>query len=231
MKVYGGVYYNEDGLSTSIRAMNAQTKLLGIINNNILGYNKVGYQSRQAVVSSFAEILGANAISEVQDDQTGRLTKTQRALDFAINGEGYFQYLSKDGIKVTKDGRFKIDKHGYLLTQQDEKVLSNSGEPMKFKTIPFALEDIHLLPSGDLMVMNNDTKELELQGTLGITAKNGAAVKEPDVRQGYVDASNVSLQTEFMNLIPVRRNFSANRQLFIIQNNILTQTIQQLGRS
>ena len=77
----------------------------------------------------------------------------------------------------------------------------------------------------------HDTKELELQGTLGITAKNGAAVKEPDVRQGYVDASNVSLQTEFMNLIPVRRNFSANRQLFIIQNNILTQTIQQLGRS
>lgn len=230
MKIHGGVYYNEDGLSTSIRGMNAQTKLFGIINDNIIGYNKTGYQGKEAVVSSFAELIGSNAISEVRNNETGRIAKTDKNLDFAIAEEGYFQYLTPQGIKVTRDGRFQMDKEGYLTTLEGNKVLSNAGEAVKFKKIPEAVEDIKLMSNGDLMVLNRQTKELELGQTLGIVSDKGALIKHPNVKQGFVEASNVSLQAEFLKIIPIRRSFAANRQIFMIQNSMLSQTIQQLSK-
>ena len=231
MKIYGGVYYNEDGLSTSIRGMSAQTKLFGIINDNVLGYNKTGYQNKEAVVSSFAEVIGANAISEVRNNEAGRIARTDKTLDFAIAEEGYFQYLTPQGVKVTRDGRFGVDKNGYLSTLEGHKVLSNAGEAVKFTKMPEAVEDIKLMSNGDLMVLNRETKELELASTLGIVSDKGSPIKKPNIKQGYVEASNVSLQAEFMKIIPIKRSFAANKQLFMIQNSMLTQTIQQLSRS
>jgi len=230
MRIYGGVYYNEDGLSTAVRGMSAQTKLFGIINDNILGYNKTGYQGKTAVTSSFAEVIGANAISEVRDNQVGRLTKSEKPLDFALASEGFFQYLGPDGIKATRDGRFQIDKEGYLLTLENQKILSNSGEPIKFNKLPDTAEDVKLDSNGSIFVLNHQTKELDPVATLGIVSDKGAIMKNPDVKQGFQEASNVMLQTEFMNLIPVRRSFAANRQMFIMQNSLLSQAIQQLGR-
>lgn len=230
MKIYGGVYYNEDGLSTSIRGMNAQTKLFGIINDNVLGYNKVGYQGKEAVLPSFAEIIGASAISEVRNNESGRMTKTDKALDFAILEEGYFQYLTPQGIKVTRDGRFQMDKDGFLKTLEGNKVLSNAGEAVKFKKIPEGVEDIKLMSNGDLMVLNHQTRELELASSLGIVSDKGTPVTKPNVKQGFVEASNVSLQAEFLKIIPIRRSFAANKQMFMIQNSMLSQTIQQLSK-
>lgn len=230
MKIYGGVYYNEDGLSTSIRGMHTQTKLFGIINDNLLGYNKTGFQSKEAVLSSFAEVIGSNAISEVRNGEPGRITKTDKPLDFAITGEGFFQYLGDEGVKATRDGRFGLDKNGFLLTLEGQKVLSVSGEPVKFKKIPEAQEDIKLSSNGDISVLNRNTKEYEYVSTLGIVSDKGSILKNPDIKQGFQEASNVMLQAEFMKLIPIRRSFAANRQAFIIQNNLLSQTIQQLNR-
>lgn len=230
MKIHGGVYYNEDGLSTAVRGMSTQTKLFSLIQENIIGYNKIGYQNKEIVLPSFAEVIGANAISEIKDQQPGRVTKTDKALDFAISGEGFFQFLTPQGIQASRDGRFKMDKDGFLRTLENYKVLSDSGEPIRFKKIPDALEDIRLSSNGELSVLNRQTKEFEHAANIGISSEKGAPVKHPDIKQGFLEASNVSLQAEFMKLIPVRRGFAANRQMFIIQNNLLSQTIQQLGR-
>lgn len=57
MRINGGIFYNENGLTTSIRAMHLDSELIGISNENIGGFDKVGYQRKEAVVSSFAEFL------------------------------------------------------------------------------------------------------------------------------------------------------------------------------
>lgn len=230
MKIHGGVYYSEDGLSTALRGMNTQTKLFGLIQENIIGYNKIGYQNKEIVLPSFAEVIGSNAISEIKDQEPGRITKTEKALDFAISGKGFFQFLTPQGIQTSRDGRFSMDKDGYLRTLENYKVLSDSGEAVKFKRIPEALEDIKLTSKGELLVLNRQTKELEHAANIGIASEDGSPVKSPDIKQGFLEASNVSLQSEFMKLIPIRRGFAANRQMFIIQNNLLSQTIQQLSR-
>jgi hypothetical protein len=56
-------------------------------------------------------------------------------------------------------------------------------------------------------------------------------VDEVVMKQLYSEESNVVLHEEAYSLITMRRNFQANRQLFIIQNDALTKTLQELGRA
>ena len=74
MKINGGIRYFERGIDVAIRAMQVQTELMSIANENITGFDKVGYQRQEAVVSSFTEYIGVNGISKTTDTQVGRIS-------------------------------------------------------------------------------------------------------------------------------------------------------------
>ena len=231
MKLRGEINFFENGLTTSIRAMHLQTEMLGIINENYNSFDKVGFQRKEPVVSSFAEYIGTHALSTAVDDSIGRIGHSNNPLDLAIANKGYFQYQSPDGIKITRDGRFKLDKDGNLLTLENAHVLANDGLPIKLPVVPEKLEDVKVYKNGDVKVFNKATNQLEYAGTLSVVTNQGVAVLDPNIKQGYNEYSNVSLNTEILQIIPVRRNFDANRQLFIIQNNNLSKAIQSLSSS
>ncbi len=229
MKINGGIRYFERGIDLSIRAMQVQTELMSIANENIIGFDKIGYQRQEAVVSSFSEFIGVNGISKTTDTKIGRIAMSDNPLDFAIATEGYFQTEGDDGIKLTRDGRFKLDKYGNLLTLDDRRVLSNAGMPIVLPTIPEKVEDVKVDESGLVKVLDKNTGELLLAGHIGVVDANGMIVMEPQIKQGYNEYSNVALQNEFMTMMPIIRNFDANRQLFMIQNQNLQKVISQLG--
>lgn len=209
--------------------MQVQSELLSMANENVNGFDKVGYQRKEAVVSSFTEFLGVNGLSQTSDDKIGRISMSDNPLDLAIATKGYFQTRSAEGVKLTRDGRFKIDKEGNLLTLEDNQVLSNAGVPIKLHVIPTDLKDIKIDDSGFLSVYNEKTRKMEGVATIGVVDANGLLVMEPKVKQGYNEYSNVSLQNEFIGMMPIIRNFEANRQVFMIQNQNLQKVINQLG--
>ena len=43
MKINGGVKFCENGMTASLRAMHVQSEILGMINENVAGFDKVGY--------------------------------------------------------------------------------------------------------------------------------------------------------------------------------------------
>ena len=231
MRLFGGIYFNENGLSNSVRAMHLQTAMLDNINCNITNFGKVGYQRKAPVLSSFAELIGVHALSEVADESVGRLRQSRKPLDIALATEGYFQYMTPNGIKLTRDGRFKIDKNGYLLTLDNFKVLSATGQPIKFDKVPEKLEDIKVDKDGTLTAFDSKEKKFNNVGQLSVVSSDGSITKDINVKQGFTEDSNVTMHTEFFNLVPVRRYFEANRQLYIIQNDELSKTIQELGRA
>ncbi len=229
MSVIGGIRYSERGMVQNIRAMRMQTLLMGITNDNVAGFDKIGYQRKIPVVSSFAEYIGEDAISTTTDDTVGRLGLTENPLDVALAEKGYFQILTKDGIKLTRDGRFKMNKNGEILSLDGNKVLTDMGSPLVLPIIPEKLDDIKIDLDGVVRVLNNKTRKFEQAGKLSVVTQEGLAVLSPNVRQGYNEYSNVNLQTEFMQAMLYPKTFEANRQLYQIQNSNLQRVISALG--
>ena len=229
MTLYGGIQFKDTGISANLRTMHLQTELMGIINENINGFDKVGYQRQEPVVSSFSSIIGVHALSVSKDDTVGRLDYTKNPLDISLGEKGYFQIETSEGVKNTRDGRFMLDKDGNLLSLDGSKVLSNNGLPVVLPFAPRKLEDIVINKNGDIRVFNEKTNKLEYVSTLSVVSDKGLAVLNPMVMQGYNEASNVRMQSEVLELVGIRRNFEANRKMFITQNSNLRKAIQELG--
>lgn len=229
MQINGGVRFCEQGMKASIRAMHVQTEVLGMINENVTGFDKVGFQRREPVVSSFTEYLGVHGLSSTIDDAPGRIMATQNPLDIAMANKGYFQVQTPEGTKLTRDGRFKLDKLGNLLDLEDNPVLSDTGMPITLPVVPENATQVVVNSKGKISVLEKASNKLVEAGYLGIVDSNGLAVLNPDVKQGYNEYSNVVLQNEFMAIKPVVRNFEANRQIFLLESSNLQKVISQLG--
>lgn len=231
MILKGGLNFVENGLTTSIRAMHLQQEQFAIHQENVTGFDKIGYQRKDPVVSSFSEWIGIHGLSKSVDDAVGRIAMTQKVLDFALAEKGYFQYKTPNGIKITRDGRFKLDKEGYLLTNDGYNVLTDSGQSIKMPFIPKDIKDITVDRGGNINIVNRATGHMQYVGTMAVVSDDGVAVLDPNVKQGYLEYSNVSLESEFMQIFPIRRNFDANRQMFIIQSTNLQSAIEKLGQA
>jgi len=229
MQINGGVRFCEQGMKASIRAMHVQSEILGMINENVAGFDKVGYQRKEPVVSSFTEYIGIHGLSNTIDDQVGRIMASKNPLDISMANKGYFQIQTPQGVKLTRDGRFKLDKAGNLLNLEDCPVLSDAGMPIKLPVVPDNPSQVVVNTKGKISVFDKNSNQLVDAGYLGIIDANGMAVLNPDVKQGYNEYSNVALQNEFLAVKPVVRNFEANRQIFLIESSNLQKVISQLG--
>lgn len=229
MKLEGSASYFEPGLGVSLRAMHLQTEILGILSDNFTGLDKPGYQKKTPVVSSFSEYVGAHALSTVVDDEPGRIVYTKNPLDFALSSKGYFRTLGAEGVSLTRDGRFSIDKDGNLLNVKNEKVLAADGTPVVFPFAPENPEDVVVDLSGKVSILNRNKQKLEYVADLGIVTKDGTAVLEPSVRQGFTEDSNVDVMKEVFEYMPISNNFRANKQMFSRMNNMISSAVQTLS--
>ncbi|MBE7711239.1 MAG: hypothetical protein E7Z92_03765 [Cyanobacteria bacterium SIG31] len=229
MQINGGVRFCEQGMKASIRAMHVQSEILGMINENVTGFDKIGYQRKEPVVSSFSEYIGIHGLSSTIDDQVGRIMVSKNPLDIAMANKGYFQIQTPEGVKLTRDGRFKLDKYGHLLDLQDNYVLSDAGMPIKLPIVPYSVDQVTINSKGKISVYDAHSEKVYEAGNLGIVDSNGLAVLDPQVKQGFNEHSNVVLQNEFLAVKPVVRNFDANRQIFLIESTNLQKVISQLG--
>lgn len=229
MQINGGVKFCENGMTASLRAMHVQSEILGMINENVAGFDKVGYQRREPVVSSFTEFIGVHGLSQTVDDQPGRIMVSKNPLDITMANKGYFQVQTPEGVRLTRDGRFKLDKFGNLLDLEDNHVLSDAGMPIQLPVVPDNASEVIINTKGKISVYDKSNGGLIDAGYLGIVDSNGMAVLNPDVKQGYNEHSNVVLQNEFLAIKPVVRNFEANRQIFLIESSNLQKVISQLG--
>lgn len=121
-------------LYTGVSGLSAQGEALGVIGDNIANANTVGFKASRAefqdiVAKSLKGILGGNQIGRgvkigaVNPLLTqGNVDATEKTTDLAIAGDGYFTLKGTDGESFTRDGSFKFDKEGYLVTNDFQRV-------------------------------------------------------------------------------------------------------------
>ena len=172
---------------------------------------------------------GVRIVSTEKTHVQGSLVSTKNALDLAIQGEGFFQIAMPDGtLAYTRDGSFKLSATGQLVT-------ANGALLQPPVTIPANVASISIGQDGTVSVENatggtqnigqiqtarfvnpaglqamgqNLLKETPASGaaTVGAPGQTGAG----QLMQGALEASNVNVVEEMVNMIETQRAYEVN---------------------
>jgi flagellar hook protein FlgE len=125
---------------TGLSGLSAASTDLDVIGNNIANANTVGFKSSTAQFADMyanAVMTAANnqvgigtRLSTVQQDfSNGTFTKTDRPLDIAINGNGFFQLSNNGALVYSRNGVFHLDKSGAIENAQGLPLMGYSPGP------------------------------------------------------------------------------------------------------
>ncbi len=145
----------QQGLS----GLSASSQNLDVIGNNIANANTTGMKMSRAEFSDlYASAMGGSnsgagigvAVGNVAQIFTqGNISSTGNPLDVAINNNGFFQLLTPSGtFAYTRDGAFKQDVNGNIVTNDGSKVLGISPDPTTGAILPGGALVPLTLPTG-----------------------------------------------------------------------------------
>ncbi len=256
-------------LYSSATGMQAQQLNLDTIANNLANVNTTGFkkskiefqdllyqQSRPAGADSGAgnEVpaglqvgAGSRVVSTAKIFTQGTLAQTGERLDVAIQGDGFYEVQRPDGTSAyTRDGSFKINSTGQVVTNDGLPVLSG------FQPIPPGATDITISQSGDVSVRTaTGTTSFKIQlvrfaNPTGLESAGGnlfletAASGTPELGnpgeqgygrtvQGFLEGSNVNVVGEMVNMIIAQRAYEINSKAIQTSDTML-QEVNNLKR-
>nr|WP_315487019.1 flagellar hook protein FlgE [uncultured Undibacterium sp.] len=127
------------GFQQGLSGLNAASKSLDVIGNNISNANTVGFKMAQA---QFADVfanslsgaggggagIGVRVQTVAQLFTQGNITSTNNPLDIAINGAGFFRMSTNGAITYSRNGQFSLDKEGNIVNAQGAKLTGYTAD-------------------------------------------------------------------------------------------------------
>jgi flagellar basal-body rod protein FlgG len=203
-------------------------------------FNDLLYQNVTQVGSSTSQTTyaptglqlgtGTRVVATERSYIQGSLDNTGNALDLAIQGRGFFQVLQPDGTPAyTRDGNFQTNAQGQLVTASGYQVqpgitiptgsqsitigsdgtvsvqLAGSASPTQVGTLQLA---DFINPAGLQTVGGNLLVESAASGTP--TTGNPGLTGMGTLIQGSVEASNVNVVQEMVDMISTQRAYEMN---------------------
>jgi len=229
-------------VSASVDALERQ---FDIIAHNMANVSTVGFKRR---CNSFTQALAAQgngaaspADTEQQgafDFSQGTLVQTDRTLDVALYGKGFFVIESPEGPLYTRHGVFQTNQNGQIVDTAGRLVAGAAGPLLVPPNVD--VSEIHVdnggrvtagkAALGQLQIVEFGDKESQLlpaglncfRAPKDVPPKDAASVT---VRQGYEESSNVKLVEELVNMIMVSRLYEANMKLLTVNRDASSSAI------
>lgn len=258
-------------LRSAATGMFAQELYVDVISNNLSNVNTTGfkkskiefqdllYQNIQSVGAENDQTNATNSgiqighgtkpIAVVKQFGQGDIQATENPLDFAIDGDGFFQVQLADGtVGFTRDGTFKLSADGQFVTSDGLMV-----EPSL--ALPQDTQSFHVGADGTVSATLAGENEPQSIGQFELAKFiNPAGLKsigrnlfaqtvasgEPQfgtpedegfgrILQGVLEISNVNVVEEMINLIVAQRAYEINSKAIKTADEMLT-TVNALQR-
>jgi len=171
----------------------------------------------------------------------GALIKTGNKLDLALGPEGYFVIQGLWGEGYTRDGRFRLDKDGQLITVAGSFPVLGYNGPIV--VTPGA--NVEFTQTGELKIDGATVDRLRvikpeskdsfdsLNGVIFKKIDNNSVITEvanPRLIQGYMEASNVNIVDQMMDMITLEKIFNMDTKLIQYRDSMLSQAMD-LGKA
>ncbi|MDZ7640727.1 MAG: flagellar basal-body rod protein FlgF [Desulfurivibrio sp.] len=238
--------HNRLGMVEGLETMRAQERRLDQVANNLANVDTAGYKRQKMAfwemlynVTDDRQRIGKGAHNLI-DHQQGNVQQTDKPLDLAINGEGFFRIQTDRGIRYTRAGNFELDPVGQLrmpsgglvLGQGGPVVLDPAGGEVSIDPQGLIQQDGAPIDQLNIVTVNDLTNLAQEGDNLFRLEDDGAEVAAVDfrVRQGYVEKSNVNSVEEMTAMIDLYRNYQAQQKMIQGIDEMDNLAISRVGK-
>ena len=245
------------GLYIAGTGMMLQRRQMEIVTNNVANADTIGYKKDYLLSHSFDSVLvrrindaGSRPYAPVgplhlgtQVDQkhinfdNGSIEVTERPTDLALIGDAFFVVETADGERYTRNGAFYIDSHGYLVDGSGNFLLGQNGEiyvgGLNFSVSEQGVVWVDNQPVDTIRVVSfEDNQQLRKQGSslFYSTAEPLGEANPYIVRQGALEASNVDIGREMVDMITLYRTYEANQRMVTLIDESVGKAVNEIGR-
>jgi flagellar basal-body rod protein FlgF len=244
------------GIYTALSGAIAQNAKLDTIANNIANSSTAGFKKDQQVfkeyltanekypdniqvprvtasIESFYDNQGGDrgyvdSAGTFTDFSQGSLKQTGNKFDLALEGKGFFEIMTPDGVKFTRDGAFHLSHDGKLVNKEGFAVLrsGNQDPAQRSIQIPNAHSTIAYngeIYSGGQLAAKLSIVEFQNPDVLKKMGNSMYSIKEKmnpvmsiaenaKVHQGSIETSNVNIVQEMTDMINATRVFESTQK-------------------
>jgi flagellar basal-body rod protein FlgF len=243
---------------------------LEVVANNIANVNTTGFKADNAIFHEFLMPVanhgqfagGDQRLSYVHDRATwhdfrpGALLPTGNPLDLAIEGDAFFVVQTPAGERYTRNGAFKINSIGQLVTTEGYQVQSDGGGQILFQNndsqisitdegeirVREAADSRSDVLRGKLRIVRFDqVSQLRKEGSSLFSAPAGLVPQTPQppqppqstqrtrVIQGALEQSNVRPVIEMARMIEITRSYTHIANLLQQQSDLRHSAVDKLA--
>ncbi|MDG0817016.1 flagellar basal-body rod protein FlgF [Bdellovibrio svalbardensis] len=184
------------------------------------------------------------------DFSQGGLRPTGNTLDVAIDGKGFFEVATPGGVKLTRAGNFTLDGNGQLVTKEGFPVLKagEAGADPASRVIRFdSSAPVQIADNGDVYQGTNNLGKLSMVNVANPDAllKQGSSlygfkpnmqaevseIKNPSLKQGFLETSNVNIVQEMTDMISTNRVFESTQKAISAYDQMAEKMVNVVGKT
>ncbi len=243
--------------------LDAQQKSMQTTSNNLANVNTSGFKKDRAnfedlfyqtvrqpgarssqnseLPSGLMLGTGSRVVGTEKIHTQGNIEQTERSLDMAIQGEGFFQVMRPDGqVAYTRDGGFQLNSEGQLVTSSGYPLEPMIEVPDEAKSVSIGrdgtvtaempgqaesaeLGQIELANFTNAAGLKPAGENLFLETAASGAPMAGAPGQEGlgEVMEGSLESSNVNIAEELVKMIETQRGFETNTKAISTTDQML----------
>lgn len=266
------------GVYTALSGAMAQSLKLDTIANNIANVNTPGFKRDQQVfneyltanekppsviqvpripasIESFYDTQGGDksfvdSKGTFTDFSQGSLKHTGNPLDVAIDGPGFFEVSTPQGVRLMRSGNFTLNGQGEVVTKDGFPVLKSGGageDPASRVMRVEGKSPISINDHGEIFEGTNPVGQLSLVNILNPDslqkvgnslygfkvnmAPQMVNIQNPSLRQGFVEMSNVNVVQEMTDMIMTNRIFESTQKAISAYDGMADKLVNVVGKT
>lgn len=215
-----------------------------IIAHNMANAATTGFRQQGLVFSEYVKAvhdgdslsMAAARVKKTSVAQ-GILTQTGNPLNLAIEGSGYFQVETPNGIRLTRAGAFNVNSVGDIVSSDGNRVLDIGGAPIN---VPPGEADVKVAADGTVSLGDQLLGQIgivepeqgaDLKRESGVLFQTDAALAPSEtglVLQGHLEGSNVDAISQLTRMIEVQRAYEMGQKLLDMDHERSRTALQTL---
>jgi flagellar basal-body rod protein FlgG len=207
-----------------------------VVANNLANVSTGGFKAQRVFARLLGGVLPTPETSS--DMSTGTLNQTGSPMDVAIDGPGFFVVSTPNGERYTRGGSLRLDDKHQLVDTDGRPLLGKKG-PLKLLDAPVQIDQAGTVTQNGQIVdqlriesapAGTEPQREGLSLWIPPATKQVVAPAARNVKQGYIEESNVNSMSSLVDMVAVQRAYASVQKSIITMDSTNEIVTTQLAK-